>query len=210
MRIGEILVYSHDGQRRQITFAESGLNIITGESKSGKSAIIHILDYCLGSKNCHVPLGIIREKVAWYAVRLLLDEGELFVARRNPDTGKKTSFEIFLDTQPGASPETIEELSANSNLDGLRKVLSSSVGIGENLHVPAEGQTREPLEANFRHAVIYSFQDQSLIDNKNQLFYSQNESFVELAIRDTLPYFLGAVERDELLNQNRLASLNSR
>lgn len=210
MRIGEILVYSHDGQKRQIAFAKSGLNIITGESKSGKSAIIHILDYCLGSKNCHIPLGIIREKVAWYAVRLILDDGELFVARKNPDVGKKTSYEIFLDTQPAASPETHKELDANSNLDGLRKVLLSAVGIDENLHIPAEGQTRDPLEANFRHAIIYSFQDQSLIDNKNQLFYSQNESFVELAIRDTLPYFLGAVDRDELLNQNRLANLKRR
>ena len=210
MRIGEVLVYSHDGQKRQIAFTPSGLNIITGESKSGKSAIIHILDYCLGSKNCHIPLGVIREKVAWYAVRLILDDGELFVARKNPDSGKKTSFEIFLDTQPEASPETQAELNANSNLDGLRKILSAAVGIDENLHVPAEGQTRDPLEANFRHAIIYSFQDQSLIDNKNQLFYSQNESFVELAIRDTLPYFLGAVDREELLNQNRLANLKRR
>ncbi len=210
MRIGEVLVYSHDGQKRQIAFTPNGLNIITGESKSGKSAIIHILDYCLGSKNCHIPLGVIREKVAWYAVRLILDDGELFVARKNPDAGKKTSFEIFLDTQPEASPETQEELNANSNLEGLRKILSAAVGIDENLHVPAEGQTRDPLEANFRHAIIYSFQDQSLIDNKNQLFYSQNESFVELAIRDTLPYFLGAVDREELLNQNRLANLKRR
>jgi hypothetical protein len=210
MRIGEVLVYSHDGQKRQIAFTPNGLNIITGESKSGKSAIIHILDYCLGSKNCHIPLGVIREKVAWYAVRLILDDGELFVARKNPDAGKKTSFEIFLDTQPEASPETQEELNANSNLEGLRKILSAAVGIDENLHIPAEGQTRDPLEANFRHAIIYSFQDQSLIDNKNQLFYSQNESFVELAIRDTLPYFLGAVDREELLNQNRLANLKRR
>lgn len=210
MRIGEILIYSHNGEKRKISFASSGLNIITGESKSGKSAIIHILDYCLGSNNCHIPLGIIREKVAWYAIRLVLDDGELFVARKNPAPGKKTSYEIFLDTQQGVSPETHEDLDANSNLDGLRKVLSSAVGIDENLHVPAEEQTRDPLEANFRHAIIYSFQDQSLIDNKNQLFYSQNESFVEMAIRDTLPYFLGAVDQDELLNQNRLANLKRR
>lgn len=210
MRIGEILVYSHDGQSRKITFASSGLNIITGESKSGKSAIIHILDYCLGSKNCHVPLGIIREKVAWYAVKLVLDDGELFVARKNPDGGKKTSHEIFLDTEPDIAPDSHEELEANANLEGLRRLLSSAVGIDENLHVPAEGQTRDPLEANFRHAIIYSFQDQSLIDNKNQLFYGQNESFVELAIRDTLPYFLGAVDQDELLNQNRLANMKRR
>lgn len=210
MRISEILVYSHDGQQRHIGFAPKGLNIITGESNSGKSAIIHILDYCLGSKNCHIPLGIIREKVAWYAVRLILDDGELFVARKNPDAGKKTSYEIYLDTQPEASPVSHQELEANSNLDGLRKVLSSAVGIGENLHVPREGQTRDPLEANFRHSIIYSFQDQSLIDNKNQLFFSQNESFVELAIRDSLPYFLGAVDQDELLSQNRLANLKRR
>jgi FtsZ-binding cell division protein ZapB len=210
MRIGEILVYSHDGQKRGISFASSGLSIITGESKSGKSAIIHILDYCLGSKTCHIPLGIIREKVAWYAVRLILDEGELFVARKNPDVGKKTSYEIFLNTQPGSPPETSDELNANSNLEGLRKILSSAIGIDENLHVPPEGQTRDPLEANFRHAIIYSFQDQSLIDNKNQLFYSQNETFMEFAIRDTLPYFLGAVNQDELLNQNRLANLRRR
>tara|TARA_B100000678_G_scaffold153122_1_gene127828 strand:- start:5565 stop:7475 length:1911 start_codon:yes stop_codon:yes gene_type:complete len=210
MRVAEILVYSHDGQARKITFVSSGLNIITGESKSGKSAIIHILDYCLGSKNCHVPLGIIREKVAWYAVKLVLDEGELFVARKNPDPGMKTSHEIFLDTQPDETPVSYEELEANANLEGLRRVLSSAVGIDENLHVPSEGQTRDPLEANFRHAIIYSFQDQSLIDNKNQLFYAQNESFVELAIRDTLPYFLGAVDQDELLNQNRLANMKRR
>jgi tetrahydromethanopterin S-methyltransferase subunit G len=210
MRISEIIVYSYYGQQRRIQFSLNGLNIITGESKSGKSAIIHILDYCLGSKNCHVPLGIIREKVSWYAVRLILDRGELFVARKNPDAGKKTSHEIFLDAQSGAYPESNKSLEANSNLDGLRKVLSSAVGIDENLHVPIEGQTRDPLEANFRHSIIYSFQDQSLIDNKNQLFYSQNESFVELAIRDTLPYFLGAVDQDELLNQNRLGNLKKR
>lgn len=210
MRIGEILVYSHDCQSRKITLASSGLNIITGESKSGKSAIIHILDYCLGSKNCHVPLGIIREKVAWYAVKLILDDGELFIARKNPDGGKKTSHEVFLDTEPDIAPVSHEQLEANANLEGLRRLLSSAVGIDENLHVPPEGQTRDPLEANFRHAIIYSFQDQSLIDNKNQLFYGQNESFVELAIRDTLPYFLGAVDQDELLNQNRLANIKRR
>ncbi|MBZ6380033.1 hypothetical protein B5C34_00040 [Pacificimonas flava] len=210
MRISEILVYSHDGQHRQITFSPSGLNIITGESKSGKSAIIHIIDYCLGSKNCHVPLGIIREKVSWYAVRLLLNGGELFIARKNPDSGKKTSYEIFLDTQPNSPPESRKEFEANSNLEGLRKLLSAAVGISENLHVPSKGQTRDSLEANFRHSIIYSFQDQSLIDNKNQLFYSQNETFVEFAIRDTLPYFLGAVDQDQLLNQNRLASLKRR
>ena len=170
MRISEVAVYSHDDDVRTIEFNPSGLNIITGESKSGKSAIIHIVDYCLGSKNCHVPLGEIRNHVSWFAIRLILDEGSLFIARKNPPLGQKSSQEIFLSTELDTVPKTQSVLEANANVDGLRRVLTSAIGIDENLHIPGEGQTRDPLEANFRHSLVYCFQDQSLIDNKNQLF----------------------------------------
>ena len=210
MRISEVAVYSHDDDVRTIEFNPSGLNIITGESKSGKSAIIHIVDYCLGSKNCHVPLGEIRNHVSWFAIRLILDEGSLFIARKNPPLGQKSSQEIFLSTELDTVPKTQSVLEANANVDGLRRVLTSAIGIDENLHIPGEGQTRDPLEANFRHSLVYCFQDQSLIDNKNQLFFLQNDSFIEMAIRDTLPYFLGAVDEQEVLSQRRLAGLKRR
>lgn len=50
MIIGAIILYSHSGAQRELTFKTSGLNIITGDSKTGKSAIIDIIDYCLGPK----------------------------------------------------------------------------------------------------------------------------------------------------------------
>jgi len=46
--IKSIVIYSHSGEIRDITLRENGLNIITGKSKTGKSAIIDIIDYCLG------------------------------------------------------------------------------------------------------------------------------------------------------------------
>jgi hypothetical protein len=210
MRLAELILYSYGSDVRRLRFETQGLNIITGESKSGKSAIIHIVDYCMGSDECHVPLGIIREKVDWYALRIIDDERNLFVARRNPAPGRKSSAEIYIDFQAEDEVPTKEELSANSNTDGLRRTLGSMVGIRENLHVPPQGQTRLALEANFRHAIVYCFQDQSLIDNKNQLFFSQNDTWVEQAIRDTLPFFLGAVDEDELLKQTQLAMLKRR
>ena len=45
---------------------------------------------------------------------------------------------------------------------------------------------RAPLAANFSHSRIDRFQEQSLIDNKNQLFFNQSDLFVAQAIRDTL------------------------
>jgi phage shock protein A len=210
MRLAELILYGYDTSIRRLKFETEGLNIITGESKSGKSAIIHVIDYCMASDECHIPLGTIREKVDWYALRIITSDTNLFVARRNPAPGRKSSAEIYIDFQDEDETPSKDELFANSNTDGLKKALGSLLGIRENLHVPPEDRTRDPLEANFRHSIVYCFQDQSLIDNKNQLFFSQNDTWVEQAIRDTLPFFLGAVDEDELLKQNQLAILRRR
>jgi hypothetical protein len=183
------------------------LNIITGASKTGKSALIHIVDYCSGSGECHVPEGVIRRKVAWYGVVFSRDNDELLIARRNPEKGRSTSSVIHVRAGRNLEIPEMADLNKNLDIEGIKNLLTRYVGIEENLHVPDEDHTRDPLAANFSHARIYCFQDQSLIDNKNQLFFNQSDSFVALAIRDTLPYFVGAVSKNELLKQNELNQL---
>jgi hypothetical protein len=202
-----LVLYGHDGQSRELNCFPDRLNIITGESKTGKSAIIHIIDYCLGSDQCHVPEGVIKRKVLWYAVLLERNSGEIFVARQNPDKGHATSSNIYIKTGKDLVAPQLSELIQNTNLVGLKDLLTRYVGIEENLHFPGEDSTREPLAANFSHSRIYCFQDQSLIDNKNQLFFNQSDTFVAQAIRDTLPYFLGAVSKNELMKQQQLTQL---
>jgi hypothetical protein len=202
-----IALYGHEGQIRPLQFWPDRLNIITGESKTGKSAIIHIVNYCLGSGECHVPEGIIRRKVAWYAVVLRRNQERIFIARQNPEKGRATSSNICLRAGVSMALPQKADLIKNTDLEGLQEFLTRLVGIDENLHVPAEGYTRDPLAANFAHSRIYCFQEQSLIDNKNQLFFNQSDSFVAQAIRDTLPYFLGAVSTRELGKQHELSEL---
>ena len=205
VRLQKIVLYSRDGQIRELNFWPDRLNIITGESKTGKSALIHIVDYCLGSGECHVPEGVIRRRVFWYGILLERQGDYLFVARQNPEKGRATNSTICVRT--GISVPQLSELDRNVDPDGLRDLLTRFVGIEENLHIPAEDHTREPLAANFSHSRIYCFQDQSLIDNKNQLFFNQSDSFVAQAIRDTLPYFLGAVTKSELARHQELSQL---
>jgi hypothetical protein len=202
-----LALYSHAGQVRRVDFRPDSLNIITGESKTGKSAIIHIVDYCLGSGECHVPQGVIRRKVAWYAIVLSDGKNELFIARRNPVQNRGTSSEIDVRFQAGDALPAMSNLKQNTDLDALKSILNRYVGLDENVFVPPAGFSRPPLQANFSHARIYCFQDQSLIDNKNQLFFNQQDSFVAQAIRDTLPFFVGAVSETELLDQFELSEL---
>lgn len=49
----------------------TGINIITGRSSTGKSALIEIFDYCFGSSEYTVPEGVITEAASIYFVVLL-------------------------------------------------------------------------------------------------------------------------------------------
>lgn len=58
-----------DKAPRVLEFKPRAINYITGSSRSGKSAIIEIIDYCLGSKGCSIPkIGPIRKYSSWYGL----------------------------------------------------------------------------------------------------------------------------------------------
>ena len=61
-----------------INFQE-GLNIITGRSSTGKSAIIEIFDYCTGNGENTVPEGVITENAILYCVVLVSNNTQLII-----------------------------------------------------------------------------------------------------------------------------------
>ena len=52
----------------------SGVNVITGKSSTGKSAMIEIFDYCFGSSEFNVPVGIITDNAQLYFIVLSIKE----------------------------------------------------------------------------------------------------------------------------------------
>jgi Protein of unknown function (DUF3732) len=203
LQIAKIVLYGKKGQLRELPFALGRLNIITGASKTGKSAIVDIVDYCTGRSECLIADGKIREHVAWYGVLFQMGEGQIFVARRNPAVGEKSSPDVYLERGSSITVPAVSDLAKNTTVDALEKFLGAAIGISENEHRPA-GFTRPPLEANFRHALLLCIQDQNDIDSKQRLFHRQGEDFISTAIKDTLPYFLGAYDEEHLLKQAHL------
>lgn len=188
---------------RELSFKVGALNILTGASKTGKSAIIDIVDYCTGRGECNVADGVIRKYVGWYGILFELDGSNIFIARRNPAIGEKTSPDIYMERGTNLSIPAASVLFKNTTVGTVEKFLGAAIGISENEHRP-EFPTRDALEANFRHALLFSIQDQNDIDSRQRLFHRQGEDFISQAIKDTLPYFLGAVDEERLLKQAQL------
>ncbi len=192
----EIALYGHNGETRSVRLRPGRLNIITGSSKTGKTALISIMDYCLGATECAIPEGVIRESVAWVALRLDVEHGQALVARRLPKRGAQASTAVYYDIGLNLALPALSDLRQTTNPDALESLLGTHAGISMNIHEPPAGQTRPALTASIRHALFYCFQQQTEVINNHYLFHKQSVEFVPQAIRDTLPYFLGAVDED--------------
>jgi len=83
MKIKSIHIYSYDGRRRDLRFQE-GLNVITGRSSTGKSALSEIVEYCMGRSSFNIPEGIIRDRVSWFSVIYQFDGEQILVAKPSP------------------------------------------------------------------------------------------------------------------------------
>ena len=196
MKIKSIYLYSHDGQRRDLEFHVDGLNVITGRSSTGKSAISDIIEYCMGRSTCNVPEGVIRDKVAWFAVLYQFAEEQVLVAKPTPTDGGTSCSLVMQRRGAELVIPVYEELVVNTDDDAVVVLLSRLLGIPENRTDVPLGSSRNSFETTIQHTSYYLFQKQGLVANKDQLLYRQNEPFQPQAIRDTLPILLGVSSSD--------------
>ena len=204
MKIRSIHIYSHDGQRRDLQFKVDGLNVITGRSSTGKSALSEIIEYCMGRSSFNVPEGVIRDKVAWFAVLFQFEKEQVLVAKPTPPGGGASCSTVMLRRGTQLQAPEFRDLAVNTDDDSIVELLSRLLGIPENRTDVAPEHSRDSYDANVKHTFYYLFQKQGLVANKDQLFYRQNEQFQPQAIRDTLPILLGVSSHDRYELESRL------
>lgn len=71
--IKAIIIFNKKGEKRVVPLKQ-GVNIITGESKTGKSALVEIIDYCLCSTRCTIPKGKITDFSYLYTLVMAISD----------------------------------------------------------------------------------------------------------------------------------------
>ncbi len=207
MQILKISVYGKNGERRDVDLKPSQVNIITGASKKGKSSLIDIVEYCLGSSECTVAEGHIRQTVSWYAVLLKFPDTEVFIARAAPRQGQKSNSASHMLIANDIEVPEYSELENSTNINSVVEFLTRKIGIPEQITEVPEEQTRSSIQVGFKHSRFYLFQGQDEVAAKRTLFHRQAEPHIPQAIKDTLPYFMGAAEDDRLSELEKLRNL---
>ena len=198
MNIRDIIIYSHAGKIRRVSFKVAGLNIVTGRSSTGKSTLSDIVEYCMGQSTFNIPEGPIRDKVAWYAVIYQFPGEQVLIAKPAPAPNASSCSRAMIRRGPSVEPPLFAELQQNADDDTVVSLLSELLGIPANRTQVPQNQSRGSFVATIKHTYFYLFQKQGLIANKEQLFYRQNEQFMPQTIKDTLPILLGVAPDNRL------------
>lgn len=194
--IHEIGVIDKQGIKHPVNF-KAGLNVVTGKSSTGKSALIEIFDYCFGSSENTIPKGVITTSAAIYYVALAVNEQNIVIAR-DPDIVTKAFFrrvEKFNTTD-------IDRDYFNANYfrplkeftKHLRGFFLDIDDVDESLQARVNRGQKAPTPS-IRSFSSFMLQHQNLVANKHALFYRFDEKEKRDQAIEHTKIFLGLVDQ---------------
>lgn len=190
---------------RRVKFEPGRVNVISGVSKTGKSAIIPIIDYCLASDKCSIPVNVIRRSCSWFGIIVDTPFGQKLLARREPGQQQATADMFVLEGHEIVAPEAPPE--RNASADSVKNLLNELAGLTQLNFDVADSGLGYKGRPSFRDMVAFSFLPQNIVANPNALFYKADTSEHREKLRTIFPYILGAVDAEVLAVQHELQRL---
>lgn len=160
----------NDDEPRDLDFYQDKVNVITGDSSTGKSSVLKIIDYCLLSERSAIVKDVINENVKWYGLVFYIDDKPYTIIRPSQtveNSEMKAIFRegVFLPEQPEAGINDIRP-----------KVL---VKMNELFNIPAKLKLESKINLTYRHNLMFNYLTEDIIATENTYqdlrFFRKNE-----------------------------------
>lgn len=209
-------VTDQQGTIHAVTFS-SGVNIITGRSSTGKSALIEIFDYCFGNSDFTVPYGVITDCAEFYFVVMQISETWIVLARRQGDVKeaflREENDESIIDNVESFSEQYFAKRYFLPLAD-FKKTIRKYFGKNIQITDIDESQTERSYRGNrkkstpsVRSFTSFMLQHQNLIANKHAIFYRFDEKEKREQVIDHFKVFVGFADQEYFLKMQELENL---
>lgn len=206
IQIEQIVIWAKNPnlEPKILTFAKGKINIIYGLSQTGKSAIIPIIDYCLGSTQNKIPVGHIRDCSAWFGIVLNIDETKMLMVRENSD---EASNKIIVLENIEKIP-TLVDRSGEMDIKDFKLYLNKIMGVP--FYEPTHSMGIRDSRLSFRDLVTFNFQPQYIVANPNCLLYKMDTTQYKRLMLPVFNLVIGAETLENIENRIKLDTLREK
>lgn len=192
--IQAIVLFNEKGEKRVVAL-EPGVNIITGESKTGKSALVEVIDYCLCSTRCTIPKGKITNFTHLYVLVMYIKDHKIVIARQNwNDGGKMCISRENIDFDARTIELNYFEEKHFQSCKEVQYEIECELHLFVSNMVTDEDQSGK--KASLRNMTSYMFQHQNLMASKFALFYRFSDYYKRKDVIDQFPVFAGMIGQE--------------
>lgn len=192
--IKAIIIFNENNEKRIVPL-EEGVNIITGESKTGKSALVEIIDYCLCSTRCTIPKGVITDFSYLYSLVMVIDDNFYVIARYSWNKGGKM---LFLKESKNFDYNSLDlsYFADKTPLPYKNVQYEIECALGLLVTNMTQDIDKKSKKASLRNMVSYLFQHQNLMASKFALFYRFSDYYKRKDVIDQFPVFAGLIGQE--------------
>lgn len=188
------LWFKCNNESEQYEFKPDKVNVVTGDSSTGKSSMLRIIDYCLFSANSMIVEDVINENTNWYGLSFHLNGHNYIVIRKAPSVETEEA-SIYWKEDESEFPESF---TPNMTVGDMTVIMNQLFSVPETT---IEARDRNIL-LSFRHFLILNYLTEDIIATVNTYFdtrFFMNSDFQEvldsvfrlaIGIDDSLEYQL--------------------
>lgn len=176
----KLVLWSRNGKKRTLNFQADKINVITGNSNTGKTAILDIIDYCFFASSKGISDSIINENIAWYGLVFEINDKTYTLARKHYT--KKVSDKYYFSSI-GEVPE--KNPIENNTEEVLKSIIETEFSIDSNIKVEYGGKSlRRGSKISLRYFLMFNTISQDIINDSRDIYFDkQNNS----RYREALP-----------------------
>ena len=148
------------------TFEPNKVNVITGDSSTGKSSILRVIDYCLLAPESTIVEDVINENVAWYGLNFHLNGHDYVIARKAPSESGFADRDFYWGEDSNDMPDIIPKPTVGVTRAFLLSFFNQKFAC-DGLIVK---QDKKEINISFRNFLLFNFLTEDIIATLNTYF----------------------------------------
>lgn len=169
----KLVLWSRNGKQRILKFQADKINVITGHSNTGKTAVLDVIDYCFFASSKGISNSIINENIAWYGIVFEINDKTYTLARKHYTN--EVSDEYYFSSI-GEFPEN--NPIANNTEIALKAIIETEFSINSNITLAYGGkQLKQGSKVSLRYFLMFNTISQDIITESRDIYFDkQNDS----------------------------------